>query len=218
MVSVEVSGIAALNEVVRMEESRSRSARRTFARACSLPCPPTAPRRLFSRMGDHASSTITAEGLAGPPDTAQAIVDRLVAAVISEDILFVLLELSYLRAHAAGAIDTSRTYASVLSWWRAGRAMRGAGADHCASPHRLDTGTHAVGGSSTVVTERPNGIHPQHPPPRGSCPDVWQFPHQRLGTATAPRQHRLARRAQRMGWIRRRTSYVLVTCTTLARQ
>jgi hypothetical protein len=115
MVSVEVSGIAALNEVVRMEESRSRSARRTFARACSLPCPPTAPRRLFSRMGDHASSTITAEGLAGPPDTAQAIVDRLVAAVISEDILFVLLELSYLRAHPAGAIDTNRTYASMLS-------------------------------------------------------------------------------------------------------
>lgn len=52
-----------------------------------------------------------AEAEGGPGDDPRAIVDRLVAAAANEDILFVLLELTYLHAHPAGlTVDTCRTY------------------------------------------------------------------------------------------------------------
>lgn len=48
------------------------------------------------------------------PGLPQAIVDRLGEAVANEDILFVLLELAYLRAHPKQSIDTYRTYPPAL--------------------------------------------------------------------------------------------------------
>ena len=51
-----------------------------------------------------------------PADDFQVIVDRMVDAVSSEDILFVLLQLSYLRVYPSTTINLPRKFTPAPSW------------------------------------------------------------------------------------------------------
>lgn len=51
-----------------------------------------------------------------PADDFQVIVDRMVDAVSSEDILFVLLQLSYLRVYPSTTINLTRKFTPAPSW------------------------------------------------------------------------------------------------------
>jgi hypothetical protein len=78
----------------------------------AAPCSPLSLRHHHSTLRPSVRAGLSmAEAEGGPGDDPRAIVDRLVAAAANEDILFVLLELTYLHAHPAGlTVDTCRTY------------------------------------------------------------------------------------------------------------